>query len=105
MEELWKLTWFEVKRGERLRVQEVEGGSDREQHVVVVPLVQDDQNQIAYLETEANKQTKTPLVVALITWMVAAVTVSAQRKEGKKGNTHSRMAILSECREDTDDML
>lgn len=51
------------------------------------------------------KQTKTLLVAALITWIITAVTVSAQRKERKKGNTYSRMAILSECREDTDDML
>lgn len=47
-----RLTWFEVERGEGLRVEEVEGGSHREQHVVVVSLVQDDENQIAYLETE-----------------------------------------------------
>lgn len=33
-------------------MEEVEGGSHREQHVVVVSLVQDDENQIAYLETE-----------------------------------------------------
>lgn len=36
-------------------MEEVEGGSDCEQHVVVVYLVQDDENQIAYLETEAKK--------------------------------------------------
>lgn len=33
-------------------MEEVEGGPHREQHVVVVSLVQDDENQIAYLETE-----------------------------------------------------
>lgn len=39
-------------------MEEVEGGSDCEQHVVVVYLVQDDENQIAYLETEAGKKRK-----------------------------------------------
>lgn len=33
-------------------MEEVEGGSHREQHVVVVSLVQDDENQIADLETD-----------------------------------------------------
>lgn len=43
-------------------MEEVEGGSHREQHVVVVSLVQDDENQIAYLETEPphNKRYSVP---------------------------------------------
>lgn len=49
------LTWFEVQCSEWLGVEEVEGGADCEQNVVVMPLVQDDQDQIAYLETEAEK--------------------------------------------------
>lgn len=39
-------------------MEEVEGGSHREQHVVVVSLVQDDENQIADLETDPPPQTK-----------------------------------------------
>lgn len=53
-----RLTWFEVERGERLWVEEVEGGSDCEQHVVVVYLVQNDENQISYLETEEKRRKK-----------------------------------------------
>ena len=46
------LTWFEVKCSERLWVEEVEGGTDCEQYIVVVPFIQDDKDQIAYLEAE-----------------------------------------------------
>lgn len=51
-----KLTWFEVQCSERLWVEEVEGGANCEQHVVVMSFIQDDKNQIAYLETEGNKR-------------------------------------------------
>lgn len=53
-----RLTWFEVQRRERLRVEEVEGGTHCEQHVVVVPFIQDDEDQIAHLETGAHKHTQ-----------------------------------------------
>ena len=42
----------EVQGGQGLRVQEVQGGAHREDHVVVVALVQDDEHQVAHLETE-----------------------------------------------------
>ena len=46
-------------------MEEVKGGSDCEQHVVVVYLIQDDKNQIAYLETEAKKTQNKTLRVLL----------------------------------------
>ena len=42
----------EVQGGQGLRVQEVEGGAHGEEHVVVMALVQDDEHQVAHLETE-----------------------------------------------------
>lgn len=37
-----KLTWFEVQCSKRLRMEEVEGGTNCEEHVVVMPFIQDD---------------------------------------------------------------
>lgn len=51
-------TRLEVQRSERLRVQEVESGADREQHVIIVPLVQDDEDQIADLKAAKGKKKK-----------------------------------------------
>lgn len=50
----------EVQGGQGLRVQEVQGGAHREEHVVVVALVQDDEHQVAHLETEQREQLQSP---------------------------------------------
>lgn len=49
-------TWFEVQSREGLGVEEVEGGADGEEHVVVVPFIQNDENQIADLEAETRRR-------------------------------------------------
>lgn len=88
-------------------MEEVEGGAHREQHVVVVSLVQDDENQIAYLETEPSPQQQKILRVPPTAYVDRHVNnVDNSATPGAVRNkTYSRMAILSECREDTDDML
>lgn len=49
---LTPLTWFEVQGRQRLWVQEVQGGTHGEEHVIVMALVQDDEDQISHLKTE-----------------------------------------------------
>ena len=49
----------EVQGGQGLRVLEVQGGAHREEHIVVVALVQDDEHQVAHLETEQRKASVT----------------------------------------------
>lgn len=54
---LTTLTWFEIEGSKRLRVQEVQGWTNSKQHVVVVPFVQDDKNQVANLKTGGRTNT------------------------------------------------
>ncbi len=89
------LTWFEVQCSEGFWVQEIKGGTNSEENVIIVPLVQDYENQVAHLKTTKE---------GVFKWggglkrQLKSLTLTSK-------NTYSRMAIFSECRDETDDIL